>query len=260
MNIRRLIWFPAVREHSLVLGVALIAVPILGLFAVPKFPAFKEFEAIQGSVSLFLFWSALLAPFNFAIFFANARGDYLTLRGGILKIAASFVVLSFLLTAGWATFRILVKGAPPPDLPALFGGSVKEWTRFVRTIFVGQGGLMMVLFFSGIWKPAAADTLEVTQAWRDLRPLIERLHNGGPNPPWVAAEARELKARLDLLADNARKLQTRKLPPTDKALAANLVVHAMALRAELDIPLAGYPALATRADLEIPFRFLLTGE
>src|SRR5215203_1330968 len=132
IDIRRWLWFPVVREHALLLGVSLLVVPLLGLFAIPKFPAFKEFEAVQGPANQFVIWSLALILLNFLVFFTHARGDYLTLKSSLWPIVGSFVVLSVAMAAAWAGYRICAKSAPSPDLRALLGGSPSEWTRLAR--------------------------------------------------------------------------------------------------------------------------------
>lgn len=239
------------------LGASLLVVPLLGLFAIPKFPAFKEFEAVQGPASQFAFWSLALILLNFLVFFTHARGDYLTLKSSLRPIGGSFVVLSVAMAAAWASYRIFAKGAPALDLRALIGGSPSEWTRVVRTVFVAQGGLMMALFFSGIWKPSPPETLELTQGWRDLKPWINRLYRGPVTEKWVSADADQLRARLVQIAERASKLAPRNLPTEDSLLARDLAKHAAAIDKKLGIPLSDYPGVRDHPDLRDSFLFLL---
>jgi hypothetical protein len=257
INIRRWLWFPVVREHAWLLGVSLLVIPLLGLFAIPKFPAFKEFEAVQGPASQFALWSLALILLNFVVFFTHARGDYLLVKSSLRPIAGSFVVLSIAMTAAWAGYRIFARDAPPPDLGALMGGSPFEWTRLVRSVFVAQSGLMMVLLFSGIWKPSAPETLELAQSWRDLKPWIDRLYRGPVSEKWTSDDANRLHARLVQIAERAGKLAPRNLPDEDILLALTLAKHAAAIDGKLANPLSDYPSLRNHADLKESFLFLL---
>ena len=257
MQLRRWVWLPVVREQALFLLVSLIIIAVLGLFAIPKFPAFKEFEGIQGSLALFIFWTVLLAIFNAAVFFMNTRGDYLTIRSGMVPIAISFLILSVALSGGWALYRMCAKSAPGLDLTALMAGSAYERTRVARTLFVGQGGLMMLLFFSGIWKPAPPETLEINQAWTDVRPLVDRLYRAPRDIEWSPADAKQLRARLNQISKQAGKLITRNLLPGDHALASALALHAAALRAKLDTFLIELPNVRDDPAVKDSFLYLL---
>jgi hypothetical protein len=90
----------------------------------------------------------------------------------------------------------------------------------MRAVFVGEGGLAMVLLFSGLWKAPPQETLDLSGAWSRTRPLLRRVFCDGPLLD--VSEHERLKALLTLIAEAATKLDTRALREVDLAFAGRL--------------------------------------
>jgi len=259
-----------VPSHAGACAIIFIIVTVLGIQEVPRYPSFKDFAVVQASVGEFVWMSILIAIANAAFLFLHARGDYLTTASSLRPIGLTFVVLATAFPLAWGSYRIVGKGAPRPDLHALASGAVLwirghalpvsatlEWTRVVRAIFVGEGGLAMVLLFSGLWKAPPQDTLEISGAWSRTRPLLRRVFRAGPFLD--LPEHERLKAMLTLLAEGATKLDTRALRDGDLAFARDLASAARTVLVPVRGPHGALPNLrATKEQqLLVAIRFLL---
>jgi hypothetical protein len=241
MRLRAWLWWPSVRTHAAAGAAALVAVTVLGLSGVPRFPAFKEFDQIQGTSRSFAVWALIILVANACLFFLNARGDYLDIRSGLRPIALSFGILAVAFPAAWG----LSDGA------TLARPSAIDWTYTAKCVFVGEGGLAMVLLFSGLWKPSPQDTLDVVECRRSVGTLLRPLFRGEPGQKFTKEEAERLNALLESLQDRSAKLATRSLLPNDLKLANKLSKSAAQIRERLKIPIAGFPNLRSYEDPEL---------
>ena len=245
MSARDWLWWPTVPSHAIACGLALVIVSFLGIAEIPHYPSFKDFTTVQASVGEFFGLSVLIAAANACFLFLHARGDYLTAGSGRRPIGLTFALLTGAFPLAWGGYRILGKGAAFPDFHALAAGvalwsrgaaltaaPMLEWTRATRAIFVGEGGLAMVLLFSGLWKPPPQDTLDLAGIWGRAQPLVRRVFRKDGNLLSVE-EHNRLQGQLTLLVEGARKLDTRALRQTDLeraqrlAGAANTVLDAV---------------------------------
>ena len=162
-------------------------------------------------------------------------------------IGFTFAFLTVAFPLAWGTYRIFGKGAPIPDVQALASGAALwlrggalpsaaslEWTRVTRAIFVGEGGLAMVLLFSGLWKAPPQDTLDLAGAWSRTRPLLRRVFRDGPFLD--TDEHKRLQALLTLLDESGTKLDTRALLQDDLAYAKRLAAAARTVLAAVRGP------------------------
>jgi hypothetical protein len=259
---REWLWWPSVKSHAVACGIAFVAVTLLGIAEIPRFPTFKEFTTVQASPPEFFVLSAVIAVANACFLFLHARGDYLTARSGFRPMALSFLLLSGVFPLAWGAFRILFKHAPLPDVFALASGagqlingaklsdaSALEWTRAARAVFVGEGGLTMVLLFSGLWKPPPQDTVDLSGMLDRARPLLRRVFKHGEF--LTEAEHERLKALLMTLGDGAEKLRTRGLSNADLAVVDRLTNDTRTVLTAVTRPLGALPNFRTNANEDV---------
>jgi hypothetical protein len=247
MKLREWLWWPTAPTHAAACGLAFVIVTFLGIVEAPRYPSFKDFTAVQASAAVFFGMSFLIAASNACFLFLHARGDYLTAASGMRPIGFTFAFLTVAFPLAWGTYRIFGKGAPIPDVQALASGAALwlrggalpsaaslEWTRVTRAIFVGEGGLAMVLLFSGLWKAPPQDTLDLAGAWSRTRPLLRRVFRDGPFLD--TDEHKRLQALLTLLDESGTKLDTRALLQDDLAYAKRLAAAARTVLAAVRGP------------------------
>jgi hypothetical protein len=222
----------------------------LGLSGVPHFPAFKDFEEIEGSTSAFTVWSACIVVANAGIFFINVRGDYLSARSGFVPITCTFLALTTLfpvlvgaahLASGDATLSL------PPNV---------NWTYTAKIIFVGEGGLSVVLVISSLWKPSAPEAQEVMAMLYLARPNLRRQFGGG-SPGLSQVEVGRLRELLDLLAEKSDKLIGRSLLPREREYIEHLAEHARNVKSGFEIPYAALRTLRPTGPLKVSVDYLM---
>jgi hypothetical protein len=207
---RSLFWWPTIKSQAWAAGAIIVAMVLLALLDVPRFPLFKDYIGMQASPLNYFIYGLLISGANYVFLFQNARGDYLAWRTARRPIIGTYLALSVLFPAAFAAGRYFFKDAPAPDLALLLSGAwdalrgkklsdpeVLQWTRALRVFFVGEAGLTSVLLFSGLFKPPPADTLEFEATLERARPLVTKFFNGKANVS--SEEVGELKAYLKAL-------------------------------------------------------------
>ncbi len=270
MWLRDWLWWPTTPTHAVACGIAFVVVMFLGIAEIPQFPNFKVFTAVQASAAGFLWLSILILAFDACVLFVHARGDYLTATSALRPIGLTLLLLAVAFPLAWGCYRVLAKGVAPPDIRILADGVVSwtrgavlspavtsEWTRAMRGIFVGEGGLAMVLLFSVLWKAPPQDTLELSSAWSRTQVLLRRVFCAGKllDPD----EHKRLETLLGGLAESATKLDTRVMRQRDLVYAGELAAAAAIVLTAVHRPFGALENLRTTDDprLIAAVRFLL---
>jgi hypothetical protein len=242
MQLRTWLWWPSVKTHTVAGGTALVTVTVLGMSGMPRFPAFKEFDQIQGTGRSFALWATVILAANACLFLINARGDYLDIRSGRRPISLSFLVLAVAFPCAWGLSILFENGL------TFARHSTIDWAYIAKCIFVGEGGLTMVLLFSGLWKPSPQDTLDVIECRRSVCAPLRRLFRGDPPQQPTKEEGERLRVLLASLKDRSAKLATRSLLPADLELAYRLSKSAATVLDSLMIPVAAFLNLRSYDD------------
>jgi hypothetical protein len=257
---RSLFWWPTIKSHAWAAGAIIVAMVLLALLDVPRFPLFRDYVGMQASPLNYFIYALLISGANYVFLFQNARGDYLAWRTARRPIIGTHLALSVLFPAAFAAGRYFFKDAPAPDLALLVSGAwdalrgkklsdpqVLQWTRVLRVFFVGEAGLTSVLLFSGLFKPPPADTLEFKATLDNARPLVTKFFNGKANIS--SEEVGELKAYLKALTDGAPKILGRRLEGQDRSSVDKISKAAAELQARFAARPSGvFEGLRTTSD------------